>query len=353
MATTKDVAALAGVSFTTVSHVINNTRPVSPETRARVEAAIKELGYSPNILARALRKGETKTIGVISINNNDPYFSGVLHAVQQVAWGNGYGVYTSCTDPCTACLADDEVYDYDDGALGNRERKAIANMVGRDIQGLILNSLQSDEALVATLDHLRTPCILFQRLVQGARWDNFVSDDRQGTRDAMSHLIGLGHQRIALVKGFSYESNASHKREQAWRESLEAAGLPVNPTFLRDGRFDQNVAYDETKDLLTAAERPSAILYYSDLMAIAGMRAATDLGLSIPADVSIIGYDNIDQDAFTVPRLSSVNQVSEDMGRDMTERLLERIKNPDLSPGVFTYPQLLTLRESTGPARKG
>lgn len=353
MATTKDVAALAGVSFTTVSHVINNTRPVSPETRARVEAAIKELGYSPNILARALRKGETKTVGVISINNNDPYFSGVLHAIQQVAWGNGYGVYTSCTDPCTACLGDDEVYDYDDGALGNRERKAIANMVGRDIQGLILNSLQSDVALLATLEQLRTPCIIFQRLVRGKRWDNFVSDDRQGTRDAMAHLIGLGHRRIALVKGFSYESNASHKRERAWRESLEAAKLPLYPQYVRDGRFDQQVAYDETKTLLTSSERPTAILYYSDLMAIAGMRAASDLGLSIPEDVSIIGYDNIDQDDYTVPRLTSVNQVSEDMGRDMTERLLARIKDPDLPAGVFTYPQGLALRESTGPVPRG
>lgn len=353
MATTKDVAALAGVSFTTVSHVINNTRPVSPETRERVEAAIKELGYSPNILARALRKGETKTVGVISISNADPYFAGVLHAIQQVAWGNGYGVYTSCTDPCTACLSDGDVFDYDDGALGTRERKAIASMVGRDIQGLVLNSLQSDKALKATIEGLRTPCILFQRLVRGSRWDNYISDDRQGTQDAMRHLIGLGHRRIALVKGFSYESNSAHQREKAWRDSLVEAGIAVDPSLIRDGRFDQCISYEQTKELLTSASRPSAILYYSDLMALAGIRAASDLGLSIPRDLSIVGYDNIDLDNWSVPRLTSVNQVSGDMGRDMTERLLDRIKNPELPGQVFKYPQQLVERESTGPVSKG
>ncbi len=351
MITTKDVAARAGVSFTTVSHVINNTRPVSPETRARVQAAIKELGYRPNILARSLRMGETRTIGVISISNSDPYFAGVLHAIQQLAWEGGFGVYTSCTEPCIDILSGEGETEYDDGALGNRERRAIESMVGRDIQGLILNSLQGDAALASILKKLKTPCIIFQRLIKGPNSDNFISDDRQGSLDAMRHFIDLGHRRIALVKGFSFESNSARQREGAWMFALEEAGLPIDIELIRDGGYDMGQAWQITKDLLQMKNRPTAILYYSDLMAMAGIRAAADLGLAVPEDLSIIGYDSIDTDMFTVPRLSSVSQISGLMGRDMTERLLERIKTPDLPAGVFKYPQELVLRESTGRPR--
>ncbi len=351
MPTTKDVAARAGVSFTTVSHVINNTRPVAPETRARVEAAIKELGYRPNVLARALRKGETKTVGVISISNADPYFSGVLHAIQQVSWTAGFGVYTSFTDPCTACLGDDVALAQEGEMLAKRERDAVLNMVDRDVQGLVLNSLQRDTELMAMLKQLRTPSILFQRNVRGPHWDNFISDDSQGTRDAMEHLIGLGHRRIALVKGFSFPSTSAHQRERAWEDNLKKHNIDVDKNLIHDGQYSQEGAYTETRKLLTGPNPPTAILYYSDLMAIAGMRAAADLGIAIPEELSIIGYDNIDLDLYTIPRLSSINQVSGDMGRDMAKRLLERIQKPNLKAEVFTYPQELVLNESTGPAK--
>jgi len=347
MATIKDVAALAGVSYTTVSHVINNTRVVAPETRGRVVEAIRVLGYSPNVVARGLRCGESKTVAVHSIANSDPYFTQVLHGVQEYGWEAGYGVYISYTELVDACVMGDPVLD--EGTFADRENSHIADLGRRNIQGLILNSGQPDDRLKEALEALKTPCILFQRLITGARWDNFVCDDFQGTAQAMEHLLSLGHRRIALVEGFGFESHSVKDRKKAWKTALDAKGFPSDESLVRDGGYDSAESYRVTQDLLAAGNRPTAIVYYSDTMALAGIRAAYDLGLSVPRDVSIIGYDNLSFDAFTVPRLTTVNQQSILIGRNMMARLAERIDDPNLEPLVRTYPQELIVRESTGP----
>ncbi len=349
MATMKDVARVAGVSFTTVSHVVNGTRVVAPETRARVEAAIKELGYTPNVVARGLRKGETKTVGVIGTTSDDPYFSEVLHGVQERGWVDGYSVFISYSDYSDACCTVDEAScTWEDQC--EREIDYIAEFGQRSIQGLILNSLLPDAELAETLGRATIPCILFQRFVTGPGWDNFVCDDFQGASDAMAHLLSLGHRRIALVEGFGFDTHSVKYRKKAWKASLEAAGLSADERYVRDGRYSPDVAYEATKDLLSLPDRPTAILFYSDTMALAGIRAAFDLGLSVPRDVSIIGYDSLKGDRFSVPRLTSVNQQSVRIGQEMMERLMERIANPGLEAIVRSYPQNLEIRESTAGA---
>ncbi len=347
MATIKDVAAIAGVSFTTVSHVINGTRAVAPETRARVEEAIKKLGYSPSVVARSLRSGESKTVGVVSIANSDPYFTQVLHGIQERGWEAGFGVYISHTELIDVCATDAIIPDND--CLADREDQHLGDLSRRNVQGVILNSLQTDARLSKTLERLELPCILFQRLITGPRWDNFMCDDFQGTSEAMAHLLSLGHSKIALVEGFGYESHSVKFRKQAWNDSLIAAGFKANPAFIADGQYDPVACFRVTKELLSAKERPTAIIYYSDMMALAGIRAAYDLGLEVPKDLSVIGYDNLTIDTFTVPRMTSVSQQSVRIGRDMMSRLAERIAHPEIEPLVRTYPQELIVRESTGP----
>jgi LacI family transcriptional regulator len=347
MITTKDVAREAGVSYTTVSHVINNTRSVSDETKRRVEDAIKKLGYCPNVLARSLRMGETKTVGVVTISSSDPYFAVILHAMQEYAWNEGYGVFVSSSDLCCPCSPDEEEHKRDN-SLGDREQSAVKNMIGRDIQGLILNSLQTEPELIKTLDQITKPCIVFQRHIEGTKFDTFVCDDYQGTSDAVEYLISLGHTKIAFVKGFAYATHSSRFREAAWREVLTKHGIAVNEDFCIDAQFDDEMSYNETKKILSIKNRPTAILYSSDIMAVAGMRAAKDIGLSIPEELSVIGYDNLDMDQYTIPRLTSINQDSAVLGHDMMKRLLEKIKAPSLKPLVKTYPQKLVIRESTG-----
>lgn len=358
MATIKDVALLAGVSYTTVSHVINNTRVVSDDTREKVEQAIRALGYTPNMVARGLRRGESKTVGVVSISSHDRYFAEILQWIQERGWEEGYGVYISYTDVTEACMEDEAEEVNKHGAenyvQGRREIEHLADLECRNIQGLILNSLLPDEELERNLSSLRSPCVLFERLLRGPRWDNFVGDDFQGTRDAMRHLLSLGHRRIALVSGFGYESHSVKYRRIAWEQTLAEAGIPADPGLERNGRYDAAQAYAETAALLALDDAPTAILYYSDTMALAGIRAAADRGLSVPRDLSVIGYDNLDIDDMTVPRLTSVNQDSARMGREMMERLIERIADPTLESVLKTYPQNLVIRESTGPApRRG
>lgn len=347
MATIKDVAAIAGVSFTTVSHVINGTRAVAPETKARVEEAIKKLGYSPSVVARSLRSGESKTVGVVSIANSDPYFTQVLHGIQERGWEAGFGVYISHTELIDVCATDAIIPDND--CLADREDQHLGDLSRRNVQGVILNSLQTDARLAITLERLELPCILFQRLITGPRWDNYMCDDFQGTSEAMAHLLSLGHSKIALVEGFGFESHSVKFRKRAWENSLEAAGFKANPAFVADGQYDPIASYRATKELLSAKERPTAIIYYSDMMALAGIRAAYDLGLEVPKDLSVIGYDNLTLDTFTVPRMTSVSQQSVRIGRDMMSRLAERIAHPEIEPLVRTYPQELIVRESTGP----
>lgn len=348
MPTIKDVARLAGVSYTTVSHVINGTRPVAEDTRDRVEKAIKELGYRQNMIARGLRKGESMTIGVVSHSSSDAYFSEVLHGIQERAWESGYSVYISYTDITEACVACMEEGDFD--FFERRERDILEGLINRNIQGLILNSIQNDQALTSFVSNTDLPCVLFQRHIPGKTHDIFKCKDAQGTQEAMNYLLSLGHRRIALMEGYGYESHSVKYRKEVWKHSLAKAGIDVDPDLLCDGRYDSTTAYELTSALLSMEDRPTAIIYYSDTMAMAGIRAATDMGIHIPAELSIIGYDNLLIDEVMIPRLTSVNQMSAHIGREMMERLIERIENPSLPQKIQEYPQNLVIRESTGAA---
>lgn len=346
MATIKDVAALAGVSYTTVSHVINNTRVVAPETREKVEKAIQQLGYEPNVVARGLRKGKSKTIGVVSISSSDIYFSEILQGLQEKSWEEGYGVYISYSDLCGSRNVDVKIKN--DNTFCDREQKLLEDLVRRDIQGLILNSLLPDGQLKQALASLKIPFILFQREIEGLSWDTYLSDDYQGTREAVNYLLERGHTRIALVEGFGYESHTIRYRKKAWLECLLQSGIEPDPHLVRNGAYDINAAYTVTRALLQENDPPTAILYYSDTMALAGIRAAADMHIKVPDDLAVIGYDNLHLGEITVPRLTSVNQMTYQIGKDMVERLIKRIDNPDIEPVLKTYPQNLVIRESAG-----
>jgi LacI family transcriptional regulator len=350
MITIKDVAALAGVSYTTVSHVVNNTRVVSPETRARVEEAVKQLGYCPNVLARGLRRGESKTFGAVGISGSDPYFAQILHGLQEKAWEAGYGVFIAYSDLTESCplhhdAESDEFY-------AKRERGCLENLSGRDTQGIMLNSVQHDEGLIETLLALRKPCVLFARDIRGRGWDTFTCDDYQGASDAMRHLLDLGHVRIGLIEGNGYDTNTVKFRKKAWEDRLRERGIEPDPALVRDGRYEIDAAAEATRALLSLPDRPTALLCYSDLMALAAVRAATDMGLAIPRDLSVVGYDDLRMGKISVPRLTTVNQSGCQIGRDMMERLILRAAKPRIEPEFRCYPQSLVVRESSGPASK-
>ncbi len=343
MPSIKDVAELAGVSYTTVSHVINNTRRVKDETREKVKKAIVECGYRPNQTARNLKKGKTFTIAVIDANSSDIYFLEVMRAAQIILEKAGYTLLFSFSDS-----PDDECNDKQEW-FAQKELDYLEQFICRDVDAIILNPINSDETLEDFFKDVTIPTLLFQRQLPGPNNFAILSDDYRGGYDAVKHLIDLGHTRLAVVYGFSYVSHSVFKRKTGIIDAASENSIIIPDVNWVDGKYDSETSYEETTKLLNSDNPPTAIFYYSDVMAIAGLRAAADLGLSIPKDLSIIGYDDINICKYTIPRLTTIRQDSHDMGFYIGQKTLDLI-NRDHGKNIENrlQPVTLILRESTG-----
>ncbi len=333
IATIKDVAEMAGVSSTTVSHVINRTRAVNSQTAARVWEAIEHLRFSPSTLARSLRMKSTLTIGVVSDYAVNPRFAEVVAGIEEVCFERNFSVFLSFAE-----------------RDGDKETQVVRNLLGRGVEGLIWHAVQPDEGMTELLSHTRVPVILFQRHLAAWGCDALVTEDNVGSRVVMDHLLGLGHRRIALVIGQTFPSHASRLREQGFRAALKAAGFPVDEALIRDGNYTFEGAYDAASALLKLPEAPTAFFSISDRMALGCLAAIQDAGLRVPQDVSLVGYDNLELLNYVRPRLTTVDHDGRESGRRLALRLLERIKSPDLTPEKLISEPRLLVRETSGPA---
>jgi LacI family transcriptional regulator len=338
-----DVARLAGVSRATVSYVVNNQTdgriPISEETRQRVLGAITELGYVPDASARALRSGSTKTIGLIIPDIHNPHFWQVADGVEQEADAAGYHLLLSSIPPENKSAED-----------------IFKNLANRRIDGLVMIPsfiYQSEEAqkTLAQLLERHFPIVgmmaehgdLFQNI------DRVTSDYRDVTVEVMTHLLSLGHQRIGLIFGIAVP-DLGNDRFFAYQESLRAAGLPVDPSLMVKCGPTIEDSYRATLQLLESSTRPTALLAINDLLAVGALRAIKDLGLDVPHDISLFGYDDMPLSKYLIPRLSTASKDGSKMGREATRLLLARLKDPGRPPQQIRLPARLILRESTGPA---
>jgi LacI family transcriptional regulator len=322
------------VSSTTVSHVINRTRAVNVQTAARVWEAVERLKFSPSTLARSLRMKSTLTIGVVSDYAGNPFFSEVVAGIEEVCFERNFSVFLSFSERDSA-----------------KETQIVQNLVRRGVEGLIWQPVQAEQTLTDLLAQTHLPVILFQRNLPAWHRDALVTDDSEGGRAVMKHLLGLGHRRIALITGATFPSHAAAQRETGYRAALAAAGLPVREAYLRDGNYSFDGAYGATRSLLDQAEPPTAFFCISDRMALGCLAAIQDAGLQVPRDVSLVGYDNLELLNYVRPRLTTVDHGGRESGRRLARRLLERIKNPDLAPEVLTSAPRLLARETTGPVQ--
>lgn len=320
----KDVAAHAGVSYTTVSHVINGTRFVKPETAEKVKAAIAKLGYVPSQTARNLRRGETKTVGVIDAVTLDLFFTEVMRTAQLVLEKAGYSLYFSFSDfPHEDCTDHQEWF-------AKKELEYLDQLIARDVDAIIINPINQDHVLEEYLHHVAIPVVLFQRKLPGPMNYPILSDEYNGGYLTARLLIESGHRNIAVVYGYSYASHAVANRRRGFEEAMKEAGIAIPESNWLDGYYDAETSYERTIRFLRASDRPTAIFYYSDTMAMAGLRAAADLGISVPDELSVIGYDDIMFSQFTIPRLTTVRQDSRKMGRFIGEKTIGLItNNPD------------------------
>ncbi len=372
MATLRDVAQLAGVSITTVSHALNGTRFVQPETAARVFSAVRELGYTPNSAARSLRTRSSRTIGVIGPSALDWFFLEAFTGIEETCYARGYEVYLGFVErglPFARPQPDrSKEQEFARSILSGRfdalsadgpqeipgaekEQKLIQKLLARCVDGLILNVWQPDEVLAGALRDVPAKIALFHRSVAGVRGDLFGSEEYSGTLTAMEAFLSQGHRRIAMVYSPSHPGHGVRQRFRAYHDALQSAGLPLDAGLLFNGGYYLETAAEATRGLLSVPDPPTAILFWGDSLAVAGMEAARETGRSIPADLSVIGFDDMPMAGWVSPRLSTVRQERLGLGAAMAARLIDRIEGKyEGPPEAVLLPTSYIARDSTGPA---
>lgn len=333
MSTIREVAKRAGVSYATVSHVINDTRFVSQETRDRVLAAINELSYRPNALARSLRRGKTNTIGLILPDSANPFFAEIGHSIEDAAFNLGYSVILCNTERDT-----------------HREQLYVDVLSKKQVDGIIFVATGEQVDSLNFLLSQDVPVVLIDRDLPNSEVDAVLTDNQQGGYLAARHLIELGHRRIACIAGPSHIT-PSAERIIGYRRALEEAGLPYDETLVMSGDYHPESGRQVTSTLLSLNDPPTAIFALNDLMALGALRAACQAGCCIPDDLAVIGFDNIDLTSFTNPPLTTIAQPKAEIGSQAVNFLAERIKDKTCPPRRVILPTELIVRESTQPVR--
>jgi len=334
MSTIKDVALHAQVSVATVSHVVNGTRFVSEATRLRVQQAIEELRYVPSALARSLKSNRTHTVGMMIPNNSNPYFAEIIRGIEDTCYGAGFNVIL--------CNSDDDPL---------KQSTYVRLLSEKQVDGLIVLSSGSDVDLLDTLRKATMPQVLVDREIDDLAADLVEVNHEAGGFLATQHLLQLGHRRIACIAGPQTLSSA-RQRVQGYQRALHEAGLAADDKLLRYGDFTSAGGHAAMTALLGVAsptDRPSAVFASNDLMAIGAICAAAAEGLSIPRDLSVIGFDDIALAAFSNPPLSSIVQPKHQTGELAAKLLLQRIAQPDRELQRAILQPSLVIRQSTGP----
>lgn len=334
--TMDDIARRTGLSKMTVSRVISNRGYASDATRKRVLAAATRLDYQVNLLASQFSRARTGLLGLIVPFEGvvgSYYFGQILQGIQQ-AIGR----------------TDHHMVLYDSLAENFNDGQKCANLCRQKrVDGLIVIAPHRDDRFVRTFAHLRFPIVVVGSSVQGGRISYVDADNEGGSAMATRHLIDLGHRRIAFLKGPASLRDAL-QRESAFRDTLARRRVSVPEGWIASGDFDTRKAFHATRELLDTRERPTAIFASNDLMAFGAIDAARSLGLRVPEDLSVIGFDDEEAASEMVPPLTTVRQPMRDLGRVAAEHLLEEIRSEGEQRSLHRkLPTELVVRATTAP----
>ncbi len=354
-----DVAQRAGVSVATVSHVLNNTRAVRPETRRLVEDAIDALGYTHNTLARSLVTARTRSIGLAVPAAGNPYFTEIVQGVEAGALEHGYSLLIA--DP------------HDDP---EHERKAVRLLHERRVDGVVVAASAHPAKLLRYLARHGVPAVFLDRLVRPTgspdtpgTYDTPVTYDTPGphgtpdgdpfpfdqvatenaapTARLVTHLAGLGHERIALVAGLPGLST-TEERISGYRLGLSTAGLPFSDALLVHGDSDAETARRATLELFDGPAPPTALVTGNNAMTIGALRALGELGLSVPDDVALCCFDDFAWADLFRPRLTAIAQPGKEIGAHAVRLLLDRLDSPGRPARTVRLPCAFVHRGSCG-----
>ena len=329
----KEVASRAGVSVKTVSNVVNGYLHVAPTTRERVQRAIDEMGYRPNLSARSLRSGRTGIIAVAVPRLDEPYFAELAAAVIAVADEHGCTVLVDQTD-----------------GLREREQLAVAGIRPDLIDGLILSPLALGADDLLGPSHVSPPLVLLGERISDTHHDHVAIDNVAAARLATEHLLGLGRTRVAAIGRMdAVTAQTARLRSTGYRAAMTAAGRAVLPHHEQEVvGFSREAGALAADRLLDLPERPDAVFCFSDLLALGALHALHRRGVRVPEDVAVIGIDDIAESRFSTPTLSTVAQDVDEIARLAVDALLQRLsEGADDPPQEVTVPHRLRVRGST------
>lgn len=328
--TQRDIAELAGVSITTVSHVVNGTRPVAPETKAAVLEAIQQTGYTGDAIARSLVTGGTRSIGVAISLMANPYFAALMQAIEREAALAGY----------TVLLADT----HDEAET---EQATVRALRSRRVDGLLLTPAPGDGPVISELVSLGTPVVLVDRLTTRTDVDQVGAESIQSTSALTEHLASLGHKRIALISG-SEGLSTSEERTLGYRLGLGRGGLSWNPELVVSGQSSKDGAAAALSALMELPEPPTALVVGNDVMMVGAVHEARRRGLKIGTEFAVVGYDDTEWADLVDPPLTTMAQPIEEIGRNAVRLLLARISDPSRRAESLRLPPKLMHRHSCG-----
>lgn len=327
----KDVAALARVSPAVVSYVINGgPRDVAPETKARVIAAIEQLGYRPNGIAQSLRTSRTMTLGLVVPDTSNPFFAELARAVEEAAFDAGYTLLVGNT-------TEDE----------ERQTTYVRTFLQRQVDGLLLIAVHGPVSCLNELHASGKPLIVLDRRIDGLDdVPQVLVDSQGGAYEATRHLLDHGRRHIACIAG-PMDVTTTQDRVAGWTAALTKAGLPPTEKWIRHVPFGRRAGYSAACDLL-AARHPDAMFVASDEQALGALRALAEHGLRCPDDIAVASFDGIAPSAYSLPTLTTMVQPFARLGRESVSRLVARMHDPNVEADMSVLPVSLKARRSCG-----
>lgn len=332
MTTIRDVAALAGVSATTVSHVLNGTRHVEPATAARVRRAVDELGFRPNALAASMRGGPTRTVGLVIPDIANPFFANLARAIEDATFERGYSAIL--------CNSDGDA---------SKEARYIDILLRKKVDGLLLISAGLSSERLRDILRAAPPVVVIDRELEGLPVPQILVDNQQGGRLAGEYITSLGHRCIAVIAGADV-LRPSARRLDGFREALAAAGVELRRDLIARGNFQAAGGRAAMLDLMARERGVTAVFAENDMMAIGALGAAQHAGIRVPADLTILGFDDISFSAAVTPELTTVAQPIEELAATATRLLFARLADRQAPPERIILPVSLVVRGSCAAA---
>ncbi len=329
MATIKDVARLAGVSTTTVSHVINKTRFVAEPTQEKVMRAVNELNYAPSAVARSLKCNSTRTIGMLVTQSTNLFFSEVIDGVESYCYRQGYTLILCNT-----------------GGIYEKQRDYIRMLAEKRVDGILVMCSDFTEELQAMLDrHADIPKVIMDWGPETSKADKIIDNSEEGGYLATKYLIENGHQDIACLSGHLVKS-VCQERISGFRRAMNEANLPINEDWILEGNFECDTAVIAADKITKMQQRPSAVFCFNDTMAFGLISRLQQNGIRVPEDMSVIGYDNIELAEYFSPPLTTIHQPKRRVGKNAFEILLARIKDKGHERRVFEMHPEIVIRDT-------